>query len=314
MMEEEEEAGENRDTVGARAATAVFLGEMAQRIRDADWRAEVEEIAQMTPDDDYLLHYMIQEIPFIAKDTFLVKEANIRTGLESINHGLESSPIHRALIRACARMAGKCELTVGRKTGKAYPVTVEQLKRAAAAARKTKSPALTQAVAFGLTCFSTVSRSGEIMSLLTTDVRRVREGYEITIRRSKTRDEPMVKLVPLLAAGGLSPARWLRAHLNDIQTEGPLWRSIQHTESLLRDNCLPLTATRWRRWEMIMDVNEVFKATGHSFRRGAVVHMIDEGRSPLVIQALGGWKSIDSVNRYCEEAIRISQHALQRRT
>ncbi len=89
---------------------------------------------------------------------------------------------------------------------------------------------------------------------------------------------------------------------------GPLWRGHTNEVGLLGDNRRALLQTRTGRADLIEDIREVFGAylTGHSFRRGAVVQLVEQGTPLTVIQALGTWSSAETVLAYCEEAVRLS--------
>ncbi|KAG9395904.1 hypothetical protein J8273_2239 [Carpediemonas membranifera] len=85
----------------------------------------------------------------------------------------------------------------------------------------------------------------------------------------------MLKLVPNVP-GDDNPADWLARHMENLPDEGPLWRSFEARDALIKDNRSSLMNRDhpWRRWEMSMDLEEVLRASGHSFRRGGAVHMM----------------------------------------
>ncbi|KAG9392152.1 hypothetical protein J8273_5131 [Carpediemonas membranifera] len=303
--------GQNDDPAPTpREAAWEIVRQAHEKIHDQKWVQEFEEVAIAGDDDDTLLWYMIGEVPFLAKDSLLTKEANIRDGMTALGEPIECPPLHRALIKACGRLAGRCPTSSQRRTGKAWPIARETLSQAAVQAGKSATPALTQAIAFGLVGFATISRSGEIRGLSTSDVERHGRDITITIRRSKTSDEPMLKLVPNVP-GDDNPADWLARHMENLPDEGPLWRSFEARDALIKDNRSSLMNRDhpWRRWEMSMDLEEVLRASGHSFRRGGAVHMMKLGVAPAVIQAIGGWKQLDSMQTYVSEAVRLSTSA-----
>ncbi len=278
-----------------------------------DWLGrELQAILDARPHDS-LIHYLMGEVPFVAGEALAVKAANILLGLRCLGRPRAESEETTVVIRALARLAGRCPLTLDRRMGRAFPITLRTL-MIAAHSTCLSSPAAVQIIAFGMLAFSTVSRSGEVLALTLADVVKLERGYEIVVRWTKTRDRPMLKMVPDVGTGRDSPAWWLARHICNLQGPGPLWRSHRADGRSLNSSRERLQEKQLSRGDLMADVQEAFGSenSGHSFRRGAAVHHVTTGTQMTILQALGGWNSRESVLHYCEEAVRLSQSSYER--
>ena len=96
-------------------------------------------------------------------------------------------------------------------------------------------------------------------------------------------------------------------------TSGPLFQSL-HTRKLSGQ---PLSTSAIRRlvkragMRMEDDGEEAVKLSGHSMRVGAAQDMMIAGLDHIAIMEAGGWKTVDMVARYVENA--AAQNLHQRR-
>lgn len=165
-------------------------------------------------------------------------------------------------------------------------------------AERTKlEPKERQALDIFIVAFATVSRVGEIAALEIENV--ARDGSTLALR-PKTGAKTWVRLTKRVTnAGGLAAADRLR-HRREVAT-----KQGQTCVFADRRGRIPPTATITRRLkEVARKVGIDARITAHSARKGAAVEALLAGVPLPVIQALGGWKSLDTLQAYVGEAVR----------
>lgn len=165
-------------------------------------------------------------------------------------------------------------------------------------ARRAKlEPMERQALDIFIVAFATVSRVGEIAALGVENV--ARDGSALALR-PKTGARTWVRLTKRVTnAGGLEAADRLRMQREAAAKQG---RTGVFADMKGR---IPTTATITRRLkEVARKVGIEARITAHSARKGAAVEALLAGVPLPVIQALGGWRSLDTLQAYVGEALR----------
>ncbi len=268
---------------------------------------EVEEIrVRADIAADPLWDYISRETTHCAGARLKTKFKRIQLGLKAMRQARAAHHDDDAVVAALAKCADRLTHTLSRKKGRAFPIAAETVKQAAIRHKDTRSPAVAQAVTFGLLTFGTVSRSGEVLALTRDDVKWHRGWAMVRFRATKTRSN-IVKMLPRTGEADC-PTRWLERHVRTLPEGQPLWRQHTNVVGALEHNRERLSLLQTNKAHLIEDIREIFGCytTGHSFRRGAVVELIEQGVPLTVIQALGTWSSAETVLAYCEEAVRLS--------
>ncbi|WP_394847354.1 site-specific integrase [Pendulispora brunnea] len=161
--------------------------------------------------------------------------------------------------------------------------------------------------------WSGMFRRSELVSLGVRDIRRVREGLIVTLRRSKTDQtgKGREKGIPYAADPDLCPVRALEAWLVAAKiTEGPIFRAVnrhgQVSKRALSDRSVADIVKRVARAAGLDDGDY----SGHSVRAGAASTAAENGRSLSAIMKVGGWTSERVVvERYIRHANLFVDHA-----
>jgi site-specific recombinase XerD len=154
-------------------------------------------------------------------------------------------------------------------------------------------------------------RRSELVSLTVTDVRKVRLGLEVTLRRSKTDQDGIgtTKGIPFALDPNLCPVLALDAWLvaSGI-TEGPLFREVRSRSRYGLPDVCGKGALHGRALARI--VKRLAKASGmnsssvsgHSLRSGFVTAAANKGKRLDVIMSQTGHKAVSTVLGYIHQA------------
>lgn len=191
------------------------------------------------------------------------------------------------------------------KSQAAEAVSMTTLKRLVERARRDKlSKGERQAIDMFLIAYVTMSRMGEIAALEVENV--AADGNTISVR-PKTGAKTWLRLTKCVpSARGLRAAERLQHHREAAKRE---------RRKLLfpgQDGKLQATAAitaRLRRASKKLGIGE--RITSHSARKGAAVEAVLQGVPLPVVQALGGWRDLNTLQAYIGEAIRRSTSLMQ---
>ena len=141
--------------------------------------------------------------------------------------------------------------------------------------------------------YQTLRRRSELVSFEFTDLRKSSEGeYGLILRRSKTDPFGYGKIIRIDSYLFNKISEW-----RSVVGEGRILRSIrkngEFTTSLSADSINRILKRLEGR-----SGREPSQLSGHSFRVGRTVDLIDEGFSAEQIALMGGWKSPEIVLRY----------------
>lgn len=161
-----------------------------------------------------------------------------------------------------------------------------------------------QALDIFIIAFATVSRVGEIVAL---NVENVAEDGSALSLRPKTGAKTWLRLTKRVtnreevdAADRL--ARWREEAAKQGKTG--IFTN--------RQGVYPTTATITRRLKKVTEkVGVKTRVTAHSARKGAAVEAVLAGVPMPVIQALGGWKDLNTLQAYIGESVRRSTPLLE---
>lgn len=150
--------------------------------------------------------------------------------------------------------------------------------------------------------FEGLCRRSELAALEVTDViENARGGTSIMIRRGKADQSGSGRIVALSPATVAIVNDWIEAaNLRDGALVTPVYRGhvvSRHMNGFSIARILKRIAS-----EADLDPDIVNDISGHSLRVGAAQTLVTDGRSVLEIMRVGGWKSINTVARYIENA------------
>lgn len=156
-----------------------------------------------------------------------------------------------------------------------------------------------QAVDILVVAFATLSRVAEIVSLSTRDV--AENGHYISVR-TKTYASTCQRHVKRVSnVLGLHPARVLQRQRAEAILQG---RTLLYSGQTGRD--IPVTSSEvthaLRR--VTKKLKMLCRITAHSGRKGAAVAALLAGVPLVVIQSLGLWRCVDSLQAYLGESLR----------
>lgn len=156
-----------------------------------------------------------------------------------------------------------------------------------------------EAVDILVVAFATLSRVAEITSLTIRDVSE--DGHHISVR-TKTQAATCIRHVKYVSdALGLYPTRVLRSQRTDAILHG---RTLLYSARAGED--VPIGSSEVTR--ALKQVTETMgmscRITAHSGRKGAAVAALLAGAPIVMIQSLGLWRCIDSMQAYLGEALR----------
>jgi len=151
--------------------------------------------------------------------------------------------------------------------------------------------------------FAGAFRRSELVALNVGDVKTVREGLEITVRKSKTDQEGQGRKVaiPFGSHHDTCPVRavtdWLHL-LEDATNKSPLFRPVKHgtiLEGRASDKAVDRLVKRLAQKAGLEAVS------AHSLRAGLATAAYLSGKSDRAIMNQGRWTSTASVNRYIRD-------------
>ena len=180
----------------------------------------------------------------------------------------------------------------------AEAIRLEDLKELLGRARKERvSEKERRALDIFQVAFVTMSRVGEVAALRIEDV--TREGSMIALR-PKTSAKTWKKLTKRVSdKGGFRAAEVLREYREEAVAQG------RATLFGGRKDKPPETAEITRTLRGLGErLGEGMRLTSHSARKGAAVEAVLAGVPLPVVQALGGWKDLNTLQAYIGEAIR----------
>lgn len=156
-----------------------------------------------------------------------------------------------------------------------------------------------QAVEILTIAFATTSRVAEVAALTVEDVSN--DGCYITIR-TKTFAQTWLKHMKRVSDGcGLAPTRILRDRRGRALL---LSRNLLFSKEESVDSPITSTEVTAELKRVVRKVHVKCKITSHSGRKGAAVAALIAGVPIVVIQSLGLWKCLDSLQAYLGRALR----------
>ena len=156
-----------------------------------------------------------------------------------------------------------------------------------------------QAVEILTIAFATTSRVAEIVALTVDDVSK--DGYFFTVR-TKTYAQTWQKHVKKVSDGcGLAPTKILRERRGRALL---LSRSLLFSKQEAIDSPITSAEVTAELKRVTKKVHMKCKITSHSGRKGAAVEALIAGVPVVVIQSLGLWKCLDSLQAYLGSALR----------
>lgn len=154
-----------------------------------------------------------------------------------------------------------------------------------------------QALDIFVVAFVTMSRVGEIAALHVDEVGR--RGETVTIR-PKTKARTWQKATKKVSnIGGLEAREILRDHREAARRKGRVWMFTGKGDNP------PETSTITRRLkELATKLGANIRISAHAARKGAAVEAVLAGIPLPVVQALGTWQDINTLQAYIGEAVR----------
>lgn len=151
--------------------------------------------------------------------------------------------------------------------------------------------------------FAGAFRRTELVGLNVEDVRFVREGLVVEVKRSKTDQEAHGESVAILKGRLFCPVAALRLWLDASRiTKGPIFRAISRegalSHSRMSDRAVTLIVKRYAILSGMSEIN--FSA--HSLRSGFLTSAAANGASIFKMMDLSRHKSIDSLRTYIRDA------------
>ena len=155
--------------------------------------------------------------------------------------------------------------------------------------------------------FAGAFRRTELVGLNVGDVKKVREGLEVTVRRSKTDQEGQGRTVaiPFGSHHDTCPVRAVSDWLDVLADLGerapkkkPLFRPVKHDvvgSVRASDKAVDRLVKR------LADKTELEEVSAHSLRAGLATAAYLSGKSDRAIMKQGRWVSTASVNRYIRD-------------
>ena len=144
--------------------------------------------------------------------------------------------------------------------------------------------------------YETMRRRSEICAFTFEDLQRLGNGkYTLLLRKSKTDQYGEGKLIPISD----ELAELITAWSQQINcTTGCILRSFKR-DLTVRDSLEPSSInTQLKRLQRKAKVNDIGELSGHSFRVGAALDMLERGTPLERIMLRGGWKSESTAMRY----------------
>ena len=144
--------------------------------------------------------------------------------------------------------------------------------------------------------YETMRRRSELCNFKFEDLTRVpSRGHAIRLVRSKTDQEGASKIIPISA-----PLHSLITEWQDkYQLEGAILRSVDrhgHVGEKLNSGSIGIILNRLKAGLGSEATN--FRFSGHSFRVGAAIDLLEAGASLETIMLKGGWRSQDNTMNY----------------
>lgn len=156
-----------------------------------------------------------------------------------------------------------------------------------------------QAIDILVVAFATVSRVAEIVSLTTGDV--TENGHYISVR-TKTYASTCQRHVKYVSnALGLYPSRILQSRRAAAILQG---RTLLYSGQTGRDVPVTSSDVTHALKRVTRKLKMMCRITAHSGRKGAAVAALLAGVPLVVIQSLGLWRCIDSLQAYLGESLR----------
>lgn len=162
-----------------------------------------------------------------------------------------------------------------------------------------------QAVDILVVAFATLSRVAEVAALTIRDV--ARDGGFIAVR-AKTFASTFQRHVKCVENGkGLYPARILQTRRAEAVLRG---RRLLFSAASGRDELLSSSEVTQALRRVTLKLQMVCRITSHSGRKGAAVAALLSGTPLVVIQSLGLWSCVDSLQAYVGKTVRENFCAL----
>lgn len=149
--------------------------------------------------------------------------------------------------------------------------------------------------------YDTLARRSEIVCLCVEDISRTPSGAKFIIRRAKNDQFGLGRIAHISRFSLNLLDEWLNAARIK---KGPLFRSIKAglvASSSLHPHSIGVIIKRTAT-NAGLSSTEIDQLSGHSMRVGAAQDMVVNGLDLLPIMAAGGWKTINVVARYTENA------------
>lgn len=228
-----------------------------------------------------------------------LKSASIRIAVASIAtiHKLNrlNDPVNDPDVKLEMR---RMHRNLGRASGQAYGINKDLLDKMIAATtddlRGIRDKALLSLA------YDTLCRRGEIVSLDIEDIVYTNNQIKICLRKSKTDQDGLGKLISINNETQIYLAKWIQ--LSKLSS-GKLFRGIKNNNNMTLSLNKAQINKIFKKLAIKINVEkkDILKISGHSTRVGATQDLMLNGASITVIMNKGRWCKIDTVMRYLEK-------------
>ncbi len=241
------------------------------------------------------------------------KLATIRRHVAAISSAYQAAqledPAYNSKIRTLMKGITR---TLGSKQTQKAPVTTARLDQMLAVEPNDQRLIRLRDRAVLLVGFSGAFRRTELVSLQMDDIEFVEQGMKVTIRKSKTDQEGIGRVLAVPYDGSETCAVTALKDWTDASgiTEGPIFRRVTKggvvgTDALTAQ----VVATIVKKYAALIGL-DADKFGGHSLRSGLVTSAAEHGASIGKIQEITGHKTTTMVGRYIREADLFKNNAV----
>lgn len=238
-----------------------------------------------------------------------LKPATLRRRLAAIRHihresGLPS-PTESELVSAAMSGIKRTNGSTQRQVAPATVEVVQSLLKACENSLRGTRDRLILSLGFG-----GAFRRSELAALRVEDIEVVENGLRVTIRQSKTDQEGVGQVVPVLDGSRLQVktalANWLQA---SKITSGALFRGIGVGDKLLEDALTDRTIANVIKTRAAQAGLDASQYSGHSLRAGFLTTAASSGASLFKMMDVSRHKKVDTVRGYIRQAELFKDHA-----
>lgn len=229
-----------------------------------------------------------------------LKSASIRMAVASIAtiHRLNrlNDPVNDPDVKLEMR---RMHRHLGRGSNQAYGINKDLLNKMIAATTDDLRGARDKALLS--LAYDTLCRRSEIVSLDIEDIINVNDQMKIRLRKSKTDQDRLGKILEINKQTKSYLLSWLK---QSKIISGKLFRGIKNDKKLTKSLNNAQINKIFKKIAIKVDVEKenVKKISGHSMRVGAAQDLMLNGATLTIIMNKGRWSKMDTVMRYLEKA------------